>query len=249
MEGCCICLDECITLIINSGCSICNACMRRLNRRCPLTRMEITIKLPNNFAGDFYQYPLPPPDFDMKDLLDSLDKIAYMNQFDKIEINNPDLLIKDGRCVLNLDEFKIFTKKCINLDCPGISGRHLIHRMCWINNLDIVKCLVTNGADVNCVDNWGWHPIHEACRNGDGALELVKFLVANGADVNCADIWGNRPIHLACDQGDKALELVKFLMESGADVNCTNLYGRNPINDARDYESLKLVEILKAWRP
>ena len=106
MEGCCVCLDEYITLIINSGWSVCNACLHKLDRRCPSTRIEITIKLPNNFAGDFYQYPLPPPDFDMKDLLDSSDKIAYMNQFDKIKIYNPDLLISDGRCVLNLDEFK-----------------------------------------------------------------------------------------------------------------------------------------------
>ena len=210
MEGCCVCLDECATLIINSGTSICSACAHKLDSdRCPSTRMEITTKLPNNFAKVFYQYPQPPLPFDMEEFINSSDKIAYMNQFDKIEIVDPDTLIKNNKCVLNLDEFKIFTKKCINLDCPGIYGRRLMHLICRTNNLDMIKCLVENGADVNCTDNLMERPIHFACDRGDKALELVKFLVANGADVNCVDKWGKHPLHFA--RKDKALELVKFL--------------------------------------
>ena len=246
MSECCVCLDECITLIINSGVSVCNACTRKLGRRCPSTRMEITIKVPNNFTREFYQYPWPPPVFIMEDLLASSDKIAYMNQFDKIEIYNPDLLIKWYVCVLNIDEFKIFAKKCINLDCPGIFGRCLIHQMSWINNLELVKILIENGADVNCTDYNRCYPIHYACMNGDKALKLVKFLVDRGANVNCTNTNGRYPIHRACEQGDKALELVKFLVKNGADVNCINDFKRTPIYYVSQSLGLKLIEFLKA---
>jgi ankyrin repeat protein len=246
MEGCCVCLDECTTLIINSGWPVCNMCFHKMGHRCPLMRMKITTKLLNNFTREFYQYPLPPPVFNMEEFIYSSDKIAYMNQFDKIEIYNSHLLMENDVCALNIDEFKLFAKKCINLDCPGIYGLCLIHRMSWINNLDMVKCLVENGADVNCVSHWGSHPIHEACHNGDEALEVVKFLIANGADVNCADDSGWRPIHIACRKGDRELELVKFLVANGADVNCANIYGKRPIYLARRCGTTELVEFLIA---
>jgi hypothetical protein len=248
MEGCCVCLEECITLIINSGWPVCNTCLHKLGRRCPSTRMEITIKLPNDFAREFYQYLQPPPVFDMEDLLKSSDKIAYMNQFDKFEIYRPGLLIKNNKCVLDLDEFKIFAKKCINLDCSNVYGERLIHRMSWINNLDMVKCLVANGVDVNCIGIEGWYPIHYACQSGDEALELVKFLIANGADVNCIDNWGWRPIHMACLKGDKALELVKFLVANGADDDCSANNGWHPIHRAcqNGDEAIELVKFFLA---
>jgi ankyrin repeat protein len=71
-----------------------------------------------------------------------------------------------------------------------------------------------NGAHINCVDRYGEYPLHNACHNGDEALELVKFLVSHGADVNCVDRKDRSPIQFASKNG--AYKLLKFLRDNGA---------------------------------
>ena len=47
-------------------------------------------------------------------------------------------------------------------------------------NLDIVKFLLENGADIHAKNGIDWSPLHNAIVNS-GNLETVKFLVQNGA--------------------------------------------------------------------
>jgi Ankyrin repeats (3 copies) len=211
MEYCCICLGDIQSpVILNSGATLCGQCIYNV-RRCPSNYIEITAKLPNKFATEFFRYPPVPPIFSMEKLLKSPDKIAYMNQFDEIELGNPMNLINNrGGFVLNIDEFKVFASKCIDLNRTNYD--ELFGYACIYGNLDIVKCLVVHGADVNLIDIWGHGSIYNACYCGDEALELVKFLVAHGADINCDNNGAERPIHSACYGGDKSLGLVKYLV-------------------------------------
>ena len=248
MERCCICLDERYhTLIINSGLSICRDCLNNDNVKyyCPTTRIKITVKIPNDFTMRFFRLP---PLFSIKDLSKSHDKIAYMDQFDEIDIDNFSELIGNGEILLNVIELKIFVSKCINLNYIDPFHREMLMKYACdeFNDLDLVKKLVEKGIDVNCVDTWGFHPIHFASKKGDKAIEIVKYLVSRGATVNCISQFGIRPIHAACERGDKALELVKFLVMCGADVNCADTNKRYPIHIAckNGDKSLGLVKYL-----
>jgi ankyrin repeat protein len=231
MEGCCVCFGEYMTpVIINSGITICDNCVRTY---CPLTRIEITTKILNIFAIKFFQYTPPlAPSFTLNKLMKSSDKIAYIIEFDEIELDDPKNLIDaNGKFILNVTEFKIFASKCINLLYANDYGKNLLHYACDANELGIVKYLVEKeGANVNCVSNNHWHPMHYICRKGDEALEVVKYLISHGADVNCTDIHDQRPIYFASIKGSESFKLIKYLVENGADVNCSNNYGNRPMH-------------------
>ena len=248
MEYCCVCLGECVpAIVLNSGTTICDFCATRI-QYCPATYIKLLTKLPNNFAAKFFRLPPPPPIFNIIELFESPNRIAYMNQFDQIILNELNTFV--FKLLLNIDDFKVFVDKCVNIDYEDIDGMRLIHYACRDNRLDMVKYLVQRGANIidRYIDNYGSnYPIHCACINGDKALELVKYLVEHGADVNCTDYAWWCPIHYACSRHN-AMELVKYLVAHGADVNCDDNEGCYPIHYAclGGDEELELVKYLVA---
>ena len=238
---CCVCLGELYQPItLNSGITICRHCVCKLRNRCPTTYINVSTKVYNNFLEKFFRFPLP---FKLRELLKSSDRIAYINQFDTMELDSSRDLGKI--LLLKKDEFNLFVSKCINLNCADDIGKSLIH---YTYDLERVKQLVANGADINRGDMDNVRLIHYVCWNlGDKALELVKYLISKGANINCADKWGRYPIHYACERKDVPFELIKYLIKQGADSNCINLEnGRRPLHYAcrKGDKALKLVEIL-----
>ena len=201
--------------------------------------------------------------FSMETLLKASNKIAYMDRFSEITLYDPSSLIENKKFLLNIDEFKVFASKCINLDCVGGGyERQLIHKLCEINCLDIIRILVKyDNVYINCVDSLGKIPLHFACENGDEALELIKFLVENGADINCIDKNGSSLLYVACKNGNKSPEFIRYLLDNGADFICGeydkamnaikltakvigNVDGKYLIHTACEKGNLKLVRLL-----
>ena len=60
------------------------------------------------------------------------------------------------------------------------------------NDLEKVKELIANGADVNAKDRWVYTPLHLV-----NDVEIAKVLIANGADVNARFNDGSTPLHHA----------------------------------------------------
>jgi ankyrin repeat protein len=80
-------------------------------------------------------------------------------------------------------------------------------------NLEIIKFLVENGADVNVKDFlFGKTPLFDAAHNG--RLGIVKYLIENGADVNVKAYSGETPLCRTI-----GLDVIKYLVKNGADVN------------------------------
>ena len=96
-------------------------------------------------------------------------------------------------------------------------------------DLQRVKELVEDGAQVNWKDDWGgwslvdglgWTPLHAAARNGHQSI--VHFLVINGGNANCNERTnaGDTPLHEAAWNGH--MSVVQYLIEAGADKGIKN---------------------------
>ena len=116
-------------------------------------------------------------------------------------------------------------------------------------NIENVKILLLNGADVNFQDKNGYTALIWASING--YLEVVKLLLLNGADVNIQTIWGDTALMFASCYG--YLEVVKLLLLNGSDLNLQDEGGDVALTWATDH--LKIVKLLtrankmEEWRP
>lgn len=79
-------------------------------------------------------------------------------------------------------------------------------------NLEEVKSLIRNGADINAKDKYGDTALMGASREGN--LEVVKFLVQKGANINVKNEDGNTALMEALGEGN--LEVVQYLKSKGA---------------------------------
>ena len=92
----------------------------------------------------------------------------------------------------------------------------------WLD-LDVIKVLIDNGADVNTKGFMGVTPLHIAASRED--MEFIKVLVGKGADVNAeTESYGNA---LLVKEGlwRGCFESLQFLVFNGANVNAKNECG------------------------
>ena len=111
-----------------------------------------------------------------------------------------------------------------------------LHTAAVLGDLDEVKQLLANGADINRKDNAGWTPLRMAAFYG--FKEVAEFLIASGADVNVKDIEGYTPLHMAVLHP----EIVKLLLSNGADVNSKNKDGETPLMLAQKLLQTKMAK-------
>ena len=110
-------------------------------------------------------------------------------------------------------------------------------------DVDIVKLLVKNGADVNKENKDGNTPLIKACKKENKNIvkllieygadvnkenkNIVKLLIEYGADVNKENKDGNTPLIYSCNHYYK--DIAELLIENGADVNKENKDGDTPL--------------------
>ncbi|XP_066934605.1 alpha-latrotoxin-Lhe1a-like [Clytia hemisphaerica] len=111
---------------------------------------------------------------------------------------------------------------------------------CEKGNLEAVKILIDNGADVNQKDGKTIRPLYQACVSGH--RDIVEYLIEEKADIN--KIGWNKfvPVHAAIERDD--LELLKFLKEKGADLNMSCYRGGLIRHAAYKHCALKCLSYL-----
>ena len=97
-----------------------------------------------------------------------------------------------------------------------------------VNNIELFKTLINNGADVNKefqIKHKGnkYTPLFYMCQQKDVNIETIKFLIDNGADVNKGSDFTS-PLSFLCQQPEQNMTLIKLLLDRGADVNSGNRY-------------------------
>ncbi len=90
------------------------------------------------------------------------------------------------------------------IDSIGSYGNTALCRAAQYRHLDLVKLLVSKGAEVNAKNNDEYTPLHHAVSCAYDRpinIEIVKFLISLGADVNAKNryghtAWDNTPIKI-----------------------------------------------------
>ena len=124
---------------------------------------------------------------------------------------------------------------------------------------DLVKLLVSYGADINHKSKVGSSPLFMACEHFHSnrarqvllgkpdvprQLDLVKYLVENGAEIREANRHGNTPLAAAALSGFKDPSLVAYLLDKGADPNAKNSHGSTALHFATEKGCLETVKEL-----
>ena len=109
------------------------------------------------------------------------------------------------------------------------------------NHLEMVKFLITKGANLNVVGH-GSMPLHSAIIINK--IEIVKVLIANDADVNATNERNHRkPLMVATYFGH--IPIIQLLFANGADVNIKNFRGVAALGIALENGKEKVAIILR----
>lgn len=118
----------------------------------------------------------------------------------------------------------VFSLMTIPVICLAGINDELYEAVRSNNQVKIIE-LISNGADVNAKDSYGWTPLMKA--TDSNKIEIMKLLIENGADVNAKNTHGRTPLMYVC-----TIEAVKLLIENGADVNAKDSRGWTPLMSA-----------------
>lgn len=118
------------------------------------------------------------------------------------------------------------------------------------NDINKVKLLIENGADVNVKDKDDLTPLHYASMNG--YINIIKLLIKNSADIDAqgGNMYIQRegeepeligpmkftPLHYAVKH--KHYDVAELLIKKGADVKIRNAYKQRAINCVDDFERI-----------
>jgi len=122
-------------------------------------------------------------------------------------------------------------------DCTGViyAGHTLLHMAAAAHQPEIIRLLISSGADVHAKNRRGVEPLHSAAVgnpnapdwNPDEQVATLKALLHAGADPNGVNYDGATPLHRAvrtcCALAAKAL------IEGGADIHRKNKSGSTPV--------------------
>ncbi|XP_029655622.1 serine/threonine-protein phosphatase 6 regulatory ankyrin repeat subunit C-like [Octopus sinensis] len=136
------------------------------------------------------------------------------------------LLVCDGKAMVS-------TRRKLGLETPITMATSL-------GNLEILKTLIENGADVNTKIKYGMKPIHVAAYFGH--LELTDYLVNYNISLEDDDDFGNTPLLISVQQ--RKLDVFAHLLTLGANGSHRNKRGKDAWTYAMELENDKYLLVL-----
>ena len=119
--------------------------------------------------------------------------------------------------------------------------------------LDVVKCLVENGARLDIKTGVGNSALNLAIEMGK--FDVAKYLIESGALIDDEDHYGYTPLMYAVTKFQP--DLVKFIVEHGANVNLKNKKDKTVMDilevqeeiqkQLKDYDGLQMSKEIKKF--
>lgn len=130
----------------------------------------------------------------------------------------------------------------------GDSGRTALLQAIIVDELQVVKLLLSKGANINRPARWMLKrtPLQQACEQG--SFKMVDLLLGNGADVNASPAanGGATALQLAAIQG--SVRIVRLLLDRCADIHAEPavVHGRTALEGAAEHGRVSVLNILLA---
>ena len=115
---------------------------------------------------------------------------------------------------------------------------NILLQLCDLGEHQLIRKLISVGADINKVNEAGLTVLARACENGD--TDLVRFLLEHKANANAG---GSST--LCCATHRNNIQLVRALLEAAADVNllCASM-ACAPIHIAASVGDFLMIDLL-----
>ncbi len=143
-----------------------------------------------------------------------------------------------------LDIARALVAKGADVNEKDLDGNSCLHRAVSKGNIEIIKFLLENKADVGAKNNYfdGETALYIAIKEKK-SIEIIKLLIAKGADVNTkGGQYGYTLLSMALGHPDY-INVMQLLIKNGADVNLTN-GGWTPLHIAAGDGLTDAVELL-----
>ncbi|KAG8145246.1 putative Protein fem-1-like protein [Naja naja] len=146
---------------------------------------------------------------------------------------------------LLLEHYRVQTQQTgtVRFDGYVIDGATALWCAAGAGHFEVVKLLVSHGANVNHTTVTNSTPLRAACF--DGRLDIVKYLVENNANISIANKYDNTCLMIAAYKGH--VDVVRFLLEQHADPNAKAHCGATALHFAAEAGHLEIVRELVKW--
>ena len=141
-----------------------------------------------------------------------------------------------------------------DLHKKNIIGRDAVFAATRNENIDVIKYLVSRGANIKEIDNFGCTTLAHALiyydhnkKINENYLEMAKYLIENGVDVNAKTKEGDTALMYAVTYiGDP--EYIELLINAGADINAVNNCGfdclKQAVSNDTNPEIINVIKLL-----
>ncbi len=129
-----------------------------------------------------------------------------------------------------------YIKNGSNINAKNRDGMTIMMYASVYGNIDVLKYLIANKADINLEDNNGRTALMWSAKSTHTDLEFVKYLLDNGADLKGMTIIEWASVGL--------LEKVKESTGNGADINQKNVNGWTPLIASIFRDHLDIIKFL-----
>lgn len=131
---------------------------------------------------------------------------------------------------------KLLNEQPVLVNKENENGLTLLGIAAHYGQIEVVKTLVSHGAEINAVShsNISFIPQNTALHAsiaGAKSIETIEYLLVNGADCNIKDSEGHTPLHIAAFEGN--ISIAKLLIENGAKIYKSH-NGKTPIHIAEE---------------
>ncbi|MBW1754176.1 MAG: ankyrin repeat domain-containing protein [Deltaproteobacteria bacterium] len=139
-----------------------------------------------------------------------------------------------------LDIKNIVTENPSRINEKDSNSNSFLHVAVHADNEELVKFLISKGADVNIKNNYGQTPLQIAADKNN--LEIITQLVSHDAEINIQNTSGLTPLDDAIHHGQ--METVKYLISKGAEINIKDTQGKTPLHYAAISNKVEISKYL-----